>query len=104
MTTPQLLAVLGAGAGTLGSIITAFSLNGVVSVLNAARNALELSNEVAATSNDRVVVRGFDELMRTASWRGTKLLWLGVALLALGFVFQALSIFWLPEAPAAQPG
>jgi len=84
MTTPQFLAVAGAAAGTLGSIITAFSLNGVVSVLNAARKALELSNEVAATSNDRVVFDGFDQLMRTASWQGTKLLWLGVALLALG--------------------
>ncbi len=96
MNTSQILAVIGAATGTLGSILTAFSLNGVVSVLNAARNALELSNEMAATSNDRLIAGGFDQLFQRASRSGGWLLWLGVSLLAAGFIFQALSVLWVP--------
>lgn len=100
MTTSQILAAIGAAAGTLGSILTAFSINGVVSVLNTARKALELSNEMAAMSNDRLVVNGLDKQVQRASRKGAWLLWVGVSLLAAGFILQALGVLWVPVPPS----
>ncbi len=54
MTIQQWLAVAGAAVGSLGSIITAFSLNSAVRELNIARKGTETMVQ-ALTRNQRVI-------------------------------------------------
>ena len=62
MSGQQWLAVLGAAAGSLGSIITAFSLNSVIRELNIARRAIETTVEaLACNQRDIPVFQGFDQ-------------------------------------------
>jgi hypothetical protein len=100
MTTPQLLSILGAAAGSLGSIITAFSVNGVL-------RALRLGNEAVATSIQSIaesiahggnifVFNGQDEHYRRAARVSGWIVWVGVSLLIAGFALQALSMLLAP--------
>lgn len=92
MTVQQWLAVAGAAAGSLGSIITAFSLNSVIRELNIAHMGIEAT--VEALANDRrdiPVFQGFDKRYNRAVSFGNKLVWFGVFLLVAGFVLQAAS-------------
>jgi hypothetical protein len=93
MTGQQWLAVLGAGAGSLGSIITAFSLNSVIRELNVARKGIETTVDVLASGQrDIPVFRGFDQRFDRAVSLGNKLVWLGVLLLVAGFILQAVAV------------
>jgi hypothetical protein len=93
MTTVQILAILGAGAGSAGSIITAFSMNAILSELDFARRALGHTTEaLASNQRDIPVFTGFDDRIRRASRSGSRWLWIGVLLLAAGFILQAVSV------------
>jgi hypothetical protein len=93
MNSQQWLATIGAAAEALGSIITAFSLNSVVRELNIARGFLEVAvAALARNSRDIPVFEGLEDRYHHASKWGTKLVWVGVALLVAGFVLQAVSI------------
>jgi hypothetical protein len=93
MTIQQWLAVAGAAAGSLGSIITAFSLNFVIRELNIARRGLEITVEVLANNQNGIpVFQGFDQRYDRAARLGNKLVWLGVFLLVAGFILQAVSV------------
>ena len=93
MTAQQWLAVLGAAAGSLGSVITAFSLNRVIRELNIARKGIEVSVEALASNQPNVpLFDGLDERYDRAVRWGNRLVWIGVGLLAAGFILQAISI------------
>jgi hypothetical protein len=93
MSGQQWLAVLGTAAGSLGSIITAFSLNSVIRELNIARKGIETTVEsLASNQHDVPVFQGFDQRFDRAVSLGSKLVWLGVFLLVAGFVLQAASV------------
>ena len=93
LTSQQWLAVLGAAAGSLGSIITAFSLNSVIRELNIARGFLEVTVEALASAQPNIpVFQGLEQRYHHASRWGNKVVWVGVALLVAGFVLQAFSI------------
>lgn len=94
MTTQQWLAVLGAGAGSLGSILTAFSLNWVVKELNIARMGIETTLEalVAPHKPGIPMFQGFDRRFGRASRWGNLFLVIGVLCLIAGFVLQATSV------------
>lgn len=93
----QWLAVFGALAGSLGSIITAFSLNSAIRELNIARKGIETTVEaLASNQQDIPVFQGFDQRFDRAVSLGNKLVWLGVFLLAAGFVLQAVSVCMVP--------
>ena len=97
MSGQQWLAVFGAAAGSLGSIITAFSLNSVIRELNIARKGIETSVEAIADNQRGIpVFKGFDQRYDRAVNRGNKLVWLGVFLLVAGFVLQAASVCTAP--------
>ena len=94
MTMQQWLTIAGAAAGSMGSIITAFSLNSVIRELNIARQGIEVTVEALASNQRNVpVFQGFDERHERAVRCGTKLVWLGVCLLVAGFVLQAGSVW-----------
>lgn len=94
MTTPQLLALLGGASGTVGSILTAFSLNGVIRELKFARLALDTTIEAVATNQrDIPVFTGVDKRIEQAEKKGSWILWAGVILLATGFLLQAASSY-----------
>jgi hypothetical protein len=89
----QWLAVAGAAAGSLGSIITAFSLNSVIRELNIARKGIETTVEaLASNQHDIPMFQGFDKRYDRAVSFGNKLVWVGVFLLVAGFVLQAVSV------------
>jgi hypothetical protein len=95
MTNPQILAVLGGAAGTLGSILTAFSLNGVIQELKIARHALDITTEALASPQRCVpVFTGVSGRIERAERRGSRILWFGVLLLAAGFILQAASVYF----------
>jgi hypothetical protein len=80
MNTQQWLAVIGAGAGSLGSIITAFSLNAVIRELNIARGFLEVTVEALASNQANIpVFQGLADRYHRASRWGNKVVWVGVA-------------------------
>lgn len=90
-----ILAGVGGVAGTLGSILTAVSMNGVIAELNIARIAASGTTRALAEQQVNVpVVVGLDKRFDEASKRGTRLLWCGMLCLALGFILQAVAI-WL---------
>ncbi len=93
MNTQQWFAVSGAAAGSLGSIITAFSLNAVIRELNIARRFLEVTVEALASNQPNIpVFQGLEDRYHRASRWGNKVVWVGVALLVAGFVLQSVSI------------
>jgi hypothetical protein len=93
ITNQQWLAILGAVAGSLGSIITAFSLNSVIRELNIARGFLEVTVGALASQQQNIpVFQGLEKRYHRASQWGNKVVWAGVALLVAGFVLQAISI------------
>ena len=90
MIAQQWVAIIGAGAGSLGSIITAFSLNNVIRELNIAREALEVFIEAMASNQRGVpVFEGLNERYHRASKRGTIFLWIGHC--------------WLPDSSSKPP-
>lgn len=96
MTTQQWLSIAGGLAGSLGSIVTAFSLNAVIQELNLARGFLETTLEGMASTGNAFIFTGLDERYKRASRWASKVLWVGVCLLVLGFVLQAASVYFTP--------
>lgn len=93
MSTQAILAVSGALAGTVGSIITAFSVNQALAELHLAQQALGVTVEGLATNQPNVpIFTGTEKRYQRADAHGARLVWLGVALLAAGFILQALSV------------
>jgi len=93
MTAIQLLAGIGAGAGTVRSITTAFSVNRQIRELNISRQFMALTLEVLArNSRDIPMADGLDERMKRASRQDGRLLWLGVTLLIIGFLATGVAI------------
>lgn len=78
--------------GSLGSIITAFSLNGVIRELNIARKGIETTMKIFISPSPGVpVFEGFDKRFDRSARRGNVLVGVGVILLVVGFIFQAIS-------------
>jgi hypothetical protein len=87
-----ILGVAGAFCGMSGSIITAFSANAIFNELYLAQEFLSVTTEAFATGQrDVPVFTGTDRRFERAQRRSAKIVWLGVALLALGFVLQGVS-------------
>jgi len=93
MVTLQWLAAIGTGLGTLGSILTAFGLNGAVGELQFARNSL-LGTVDALARRNRVVpiVTDHDRRIDRAKSRGNLLVGCGIVLLIVGLVTQVVAI------------
>lgn len=88
------IAIIGALSGTLGSIITVFSLTSVIRELNIARDFLEITvKQLTLNESDIYNFEGLDERYHKASKWSTKASWIGVILLAIGFILQAVNIF-----------
>ncbi len=93
MTTGQCVSVIGAACGTLGSILTAFSLNSAISEINFARKPLEVTVEGIATKQPNIpVFTGLDRRFDKAGRKGAAIAWIGVGLLAMGFILQAVGV------------
>lgn len=93
MSLRAILAIAGALSGTTGSIITAFSVNNVLGELHFAQELLGVTAETLATDELGVpVFTGTEHRYKKALSLSSKILWLGVALLAIGFILQAGSI------------
>lgn len=91
MDSHQILSIAAAATGTLGSIITAFSVNRSLTELNLARKSHELTlAELVESRRDVHLIQGLGARYKDAKAKGTALLWLGVALLALGFILQSI--------------
>lgn len=87
------LSIIGALCGSLGSIISVFSLNKVVYELNLARRFIEVTVcELAHGSHDIHVFDGLDERFSKASRWGFKVSWVGIVLLVIGFLLQSICI------------
>lgn len=72
--------------------ITAFSMNAIRRELDDARQALDITTDaLASNQRDVPVFQGLDQRIRRAGKRGSWLLWVGVILLAAGFILQAIS-------------
>ena len=97
------LAIGGGLCGTLGSIITAFSLSRLLTELHLANELLRITVESYITERQDVpLFKGTDKRHESAEKHGTLLTWLGVVLLALGFILQAASaVSGTPAAPRA---
>jgi hypothetical protein len=86
------LTVAAAASGTLGSVLTAISVNRTLRELNFARDCLSVTQEaLARNSRDIPVFTGLSQRFEKASRLARRLLWTGVVLLALGFVLQTAS-------------
>jgi hypothetical protein len=93
MTRAQVLVIIGGGAGSLGSIITAFSLNAVVRELDLARQFMGVTLEaISSQSRDVPVFTGLDRRFAKATRTSVWLVWIGVLLLAAGFILQPVSL------------
>lgn len=99
MTTIQWLAVGGGFCGSLGSILTAFSVSRSIFELNFARQTVFLTVEQLVNRGRIPIFTGHDERFKRATKRDGRLLWFGVVLLVLGFVLQASSTFLTPSGP-----
>lgn len=89
----SILAIAGALCGTTGSIITAFSFGRVRRKLNLNQQFLSVTVEMLATAQGDVpVFKGTERRFNRAGLGSTVVLWLGAALLGLGFIPQAGSI------------
>lgn len=103
MTIQQWLAIAGAFCGSLGSILTAFSLNAVVRELNFARQFQEITQEALAGRGPVPIFTGLDQRMAAAQATANRYLWPGVLLLAAGFILQAIATYWgAPAGPAGR--
>lgn len=86
------VAILGALCGTLGSVLTAFSVNATLDELKFARESLERTALMSLKEGgDVLVVTGHDKRIAAATKRDAWKLRIGVSLLALGFILQAAS-------------
>jgi hypothetical protein len=89
----MVLAIGGAFAGTAGSIITAFSVNRALTELHLGQRFLGVTLEGLAMNQPNVpIFTGTERRFKNAASHGARLVWLGVALLATGFILQALSV------------
>jgi hypothetical protein len=87
------LSIAGAGAGALGSIVTAFSLNRVFRELDLSRQFLEVTlKAVAGNVRNIPVFEGLDDRMRRASAWSSGFVWLGVLLLVAGWMMQGVGV------------
>jgi hypothetical protein len=87
------LAIAGAIAGTIGSIITAFGANSTLRALHLGQDAQnETIRKLLSSSSGSSISTGLDRQFDRAGASGARLVWLGVVLLALGFISQALSV------------
>jgi hypothetical protein len=92
MTTQAILAIAGGFAGTAGSIITAFSVNRILRELQFAHEALSVTIEGLATDQQPVAIfTGIKNRFKKAEVYGSVILWIGIGLLAVGFICQSLS-------------
>ena len=92
MSPQAVLAVMGALSGTAGSIITAFSVNNVLSELHLSQRFVSTTVERLATDHPEVpIFTGTDKRIDKAKAKSSLLVWSGVILLALGFILQAAS-------------
>jgi hypothetical protein len=93
MTSQAILAIGGAFAGTTGSMLTAFSVNRALTELHLAQRFLGVTVERLATSQSAIpIFTGTEQRFKSAEAYGSRLVWIGVALLAAGFILQALSV------------
>lgn len=93
MTLAAILAIAGGLFGALGSIVTAFSLNRLFAELRLAQEFLGITVEAYVNGiRDVPMFEGMQERYETAKKHGSTLTWIGVVLLALGFIFQAASV------------
>jgi len=93
LTLQSYVAMFGAFFGTIGSVITAFSVSRSIRELNIARQAIEISiDAISSPQNNVPIFTGLDQRALRADRHGTRLLWTGVAFLACGFILQAISI------------
>lgn len=98
MSTSTILAIAGAFAGTVGSIITAFSVNQALTALHLGHLALRVTVEGLATNQRSIsMFEGIEKHFERAEAHGAKLVWLGVLLMAAGFILQALSVLLPPR-------
>ena len=93
----QILTILAAACGTAGSILTAYSVSGLIRELVLARRFNSLSIEaiakyVAGTTRDIPLFKGLNENHKKAEKKGNVKLWIGVMLLAVGFILQTVSM------------
>ena len=93
MPTSTTLAIAGAIAGSIGSIITAFGANSTLRALHLGQEAHnETIRKLLSSSPGTPTFTGLDRQFDNAGASGARLVWLGVVLLALGFISQALSV------------
>ena len=102
MSTTIILAIAAGLAGTLGSIITAFGANKTLKTLRLAVSAHDFALVNLLSKSPMVpLVTGLDRQHDRAGKYDMKVVWMGVTLLAAGFILQALSFFllliWLPR-------
>jgi hypothetical protein len=87
-----ILAIAGALCGTAGSVVTAFSLNRVLTELKLAQGFVQITLKWLAARGSMQIFEGMNRRIEKAQARSSKLVWFGVVLLALGFVLQAASV------------
>lgn len=88
----SILTIAGALCGTLGSILTAFSVNRVLGELHLAQGLLNTTAEALAhPQSDVPIFTGLDKRFSQASAHSSRVIWFGVVLLALGFILQTAS-------------
>jgi hypothetical protein len=93
MWTQQVLALVGTGLGTIGSILTAFGLNGAIRELKFARSTLQSTVESLARNDPNIVIAtGHDKRINRAFRCGSSVVWLGIALLLIGLGIQVLAV------------
>ncbi len=93
MTTYAGLAILGAFAGTAGSIMTAFSVNRLLTELKLAHRFVDTTLEALAANHGPILrFTGIEKRFAKAEKKGSWLLWPGVTSLGLGFILQAASV------------
>jgi hypothetical protein len=94
------LAIAGGLAGTAGSVITAFGANNTLRALRLSLDAHDLTITTYLTGQHNVPLwDGLPKQNKRAWARDTKLVWIGVTLLALGFILQGLSVLFASHSP-----
>lgn len=90
MPVPALLSLIGLVLGFAGTIILAFSLNGLLAGLALASKAHDFAIEqLSAPEGDVVIFTGTNKHIERGEKRGTWLIWIGLLLVAASFVGQA---------------
>lgn len=93
MTNVACLTIVGAGFGLVGSLILAFSLNPLLSMLKTTANAHQFSLQTMGDTNNVVVFSGFDKQLASAASSANFRLLIGALLLSLGFIAQGVAVF-----------